>query len=69
MVPSLDVFAANNGEPKWLGCTETLAQAIQLLRNAGSGSYFVFAQQNGHKDHFEVSRDGVVSQVAFSRMF
>jgi hypothetical protein len=63
MVAGLDVFAVNHGQPKWLGCTETLAQAILLLRDAGPGSYLVFSQQTGYKDHYEVSADGVVSQV------
>jgi hypothetical protein len=63
VVTPLDVFAANNGEPKWLGCTESLAQAILLLRDAGAGSYFVFSEQTGYKDHYEVSANGVVSQV------
>ena len=60
MVAPLDVFAVKNGEPKWLGCAESLAQAIELLRNTGSGSYFVFSQQTGHKNFYEVSTEGVV---------
>ena len=60
MDPSFDVFAANNGQPMWLGCTETLAQAVQWLRSAGSGSYFVFSAQNGQTDHYEVDRKSVV---------
>jgi hypothetical protein len=59
MVPALDIFAANDGQAKWLGCTETLAHAILFLRDAGSGSYFVFTQQTGYKDYYQVSKDGV----------
>jgi hypothetical protein len=62
-VPTLDIFAANNGQAKWLGCAETLARAILFLRVAGPGSYFVFSQQTGYKDHYEVSKDGIVSQL------
>ena len=62
MVAPLDIFAVN-GEPKWLGCAETLAQAIDLIRKTGSGSYFVFSQKTGHK-HFYKNTDGIVSQVA-----
>jgi hypothetical protein len=71
MVPLVpwDVFAANNSDaPNWLGCAETLAQAMQLLRKAGAGSYFVFSQQTGYKDHYEVNADGVVSQVGVRAM-
>ena len=49
MVAPLDIFAVNNGESKWLGCAESIAQAIDLIRKTGSGSYFVFSQQTGHK--------------------
>ena len=61
MVAPLDIFAAKNGEPKWLGCAETLARATQLLRNAGAGSYFVFSQRTGQKNFYNVSVEGVVS--------
>jgi hypothetical protein len=61
MVAPLDVFAVKNGEPNWLGCAESLPQAMELLRNTGSGSYLVFSQQTGHKNFYEVSTEGVVS--------
>lgn len=64
MVAPLDVFALKNGEAQWLGCAETLSAAIELLRKAGSGSYFVFSQQTTHKNFYEVNAEGVVSQVA-----
>jgi glucose dehydrogenase len=63
MVAPLDVFAVNNGEPKWLGCAESLAQATDLIRKTGAGSYFVFSQETGHKNFYELTTDGVVSQV------
>jgi len=67
MVAPLDVFAVNNGEPRWLGCAQSLAQAIDLLRESGSGSYFVFSQQTGHKNFYDVTVEGVVvSQVSAS---
>ena len=63
MVAPLDVFALKNGEPRWLGCAERLTQAIELLRKEGSGSYFIFSQQTGHKTLYKVSTNGVVSEV------
>jgi hypothetical protein len=67
MVPTLDIFAVNNGhQPKWFACAETLAEAMQLLSHASPGSYFVFSLQSGQKDRYKVSIDGVVSQVAAS---
>jgi len=45
-----------------LGCAESLAQAIELLRNTGSGSYFVFSEETGHKNFYEVSTEGFVSR-------
>jgi hypothetical protein len=58
----LDVFAVMYKEPKWLGCAETLEKALELMCEAGTGSYFV-SSQNGHKDFFEVSPNGVISLV------
>jgi hypothetical protein len=63
MIAPLDVFALKSGEPKWLGCAETLAQAIELMRKAGSGSYFVFSQQAVRKNFYEVNAEGAISQV------
>jgi hypothetical protein len=58
MVAPLDVFAVTNGEPKWLGCAETLAKALQLVRDHGTGSYVVYSQQTGHKNFYEVMPTG-----------
>jgi hypothetical protein len=55
MVASLDVFAVMNGEPKWLGCAETMAKAFELVLEHGEGSYFVFSQRTGHKNFYEVT--------------
>jgi hypothetical protein len=49
MTPSMDVFAAGNFAPLWLGSAETLAQAIELMKNSGEGVYFVFSQANMEK--------------------
>ena len=63
MIAPLDIFAVNNGEATWLGCAESIAQAIDVIRKTGSGSYFVFSQKTGHKNFYEVNRDGIASQV------
>lgn len=63
MVAALDVFALRNKEPNWLGCTETLAKALELIRETGPGSYFVFSQVTNDKNFFEVSSGGVVGLV------
>jgi len=63
MVAPLDVFAVVNGEPKWLGCAETLANALELARKHGVGSYFVFSQKTEHKNFYEVTADGTVATI------
>jgi len=63
MVAPLDVFAVKNSEPKWLGCAETLSTALDLALQHGEGSYFVFSQQTGHKNSYEVTA-GTISPVA-----
>ena len=63
MVASLDVFVVENGEPKWLSCADTITQAIESLRKKGCGLYFIFSQQTDRKTFYEVSAEGVVSQV------
>jgi hypothetical protein len=51
VVPPLDVFAViKNREPQCLGSAETMADAIELIRKAGSGSYCVFSERTGHGD-------------------
>ena len=61
MIAPLDVFVVNGDQPEWLGCAETLADALTLIRNKGVGSYVVYSQQTGHKNHYEVNPDGHVS--------
>jgi hypothetical protein len=62
MAAPWDVFSVKQGqEPKWLGSTESLAEAVELIRGSGAGSYVVFSQQTGNKNFFEVSPAGVVS--------
>jgi hypothetical protein len=63
MVPPLDVFADKDGELKWLGCAETLSKAFELAVGNGAGSYFVFSQETGHKNFFEVSSEGAVTRI------
>jgi hypothetical protein len=63
MVPPLDVFAAKDRELKWLGCAETLSKALELAVKNGAGSYFVFSQETGHKNFYEVSSEGTVTRI------
>ncbi len=63
MIAPLDVFAVKISETAWLGCGESLHEAFELIRNAGAGSYFIFSQRTGNKNFFDVSLDGVISQV------
>jgi len=64
MVAPLDVFALKDGGPMWLGCTETLAKALELALKHGEGSYFVFSHQTGHKNFYEVTPAGIVARVS-----
>jgi hypothetical protein len=66
MVAPLDVFVVENGEPTWLCCAETLTEAIESIRKKGCGSYFILSQQTKHKTYYEVSAEGVVSQMDVS---
>ena len=61
MIAPLDVFVVNGDQPEWLGCAETLADALTVIRNKGIGSYVVYSQQTGHKNHYEVNAAGQVS--------
>jgi hypothetical protein len=57
MGPSLDIFAAGNFDPLWLGSAETLAQAVELMKNNGEGVYFIFSQKNMEKSFYKVKGD------------
>jgi hypothetical protein len=63
MVPPLDVFAFDDGEPQWLGCAETLASALELARKNGTGRYFVFSHQTGHKTMYAVDPQGRIKPI------
>jgi hypothetical protein len=65
MEPPFDVFAVRkkNG-PKWLGSAGSLIEALNLARNRGAGSYFLFSPETGRETFFDVSSDGVVSPVS-----
>jgi len=60
----LDLFAVKDGEPKWVGCAETLARVLLLAIRQGEGWYFVFSQQTGDRDFYRVRADGLVERAA-----
>jgi len=63
MTPSLDVFAANRGEHRWLGSSETLEDAFELIRGTGPGSYLVSSLDTGGRAFYVVGSDGVVHRA------
>ena len=63
MVPRLDLFATENARVRWLGCAETLVQALELVSKRGPGSYFVFSQETGRRNFYEVTSNGGVVHV------
>jgi hypothetical protein len=65
MVVSLGIFKAGNCHSLWLGSAETLAEAVQFMRNRGEGVYFVFSQESSEKKFYRVAGDGIVSPVDF----
>ena len=50
MIAPLYVFAVRDSQPKWLGSSRTLVQAVEMIEKTGPGEYLVFslvaAQQN-----------------------
>jgi len=60
MRPPLDVFAIEKTGTVWLGAVETLEQALEIARKAGTGSYFVFSQRTGHKTRYVVDTAGTI---------
>jgi hypothetical protein len=64
LIVPLDVFALRNGEPKRIGCADTLAQALQLIGETGQGTYLVFSQMTKNKILYTVKSDGRVSRLA-----
>lgn len=61
MAAPLDVFAVKNNEPDCLGCAETLNKAVELMYQAGTGSYLVFSRETGHANFIEVSSNGIIT--------
>jgi hypothetical protein len=64
MIAPLDVFAVHDSESKWLGCAQTLVEALELIRSAGPGEYFVFSQTTEHTAFYKVGLHGDVSLEA-----
>jgi hypothetical protein len=60
MIAPLDVFAIGDGDSHWLGCTETLAEAVDLIQKTGPGSYLVFSQTTHHKNLYNVTAESTV---------
>jgi len=63
MMPSLDVLSIRNNESTWLGPAKTLIQALEVMRQNGAGSYFIFSHQSGHKTMYQVDEHGSVRPV------
>ena len=62
MLP-LDVFSIKNNESMWLGPARTLIQALEVMRQNGAGSYFIFFHQTQHKTMYQVDKHGCVRPV------
>ena len=63
MMPPLDVFSIRNNESTWLGPTKTLIQALEVMRQNGAGSYFIFFHQTQHKTMYQVDEHRCVRPV------
>ena len=63
MIPPLDVLSIRNNESTWLGPAETLIQALELMRQSGAGSYFIFPHQTGLKAMYQVDENRSVRPV------
>jgi hypothetical protein len=59
MIPPIDVFKIENSKPSWIGFAETTAQALEIARKKGSGSYFVFSNTGGRK-LYQIGSDGII---------
>ena len=62
MLP-LDVFSIKNNESRWLGPAKTLIQALEVMRQNGAGSYFIFFHETDHKTMWQVDGHGSVRRV------
>jgi hypothetical protein len=60
MLAPLDVFAIKKSGTMWLGAAESLVQALEIARNTGTGSYFIFSQRTGHKTMYMVDASGEI---------
>ena len=61
MIAPLDVFVIGDADSQWLGCAETLTQALELIEKTGPGAYLVFSQTTQHKNLYRVNADGTIS--------
>ena len=59
MISTLDVFAVQDEKPRWVGCAETLAKALDLAVQHGDGLYYIFSQQTGRKNFYEVTSGAI----------
>ena len=62
-MPPLDVFSIKNNESIWLGPAKTLIQGLEVMRQNGAVSYFIFFHQTGHKTMYRVDEHGCVRPV------
>ena len=63
MVPPLDIFAATDGQPQWLGCADTMGHALVFAQRHGEGLYFVFSQETGHKEFYRINKEGAIQRA------
>jgi hypothetical protein len=63
MMPPLDVYSIRNNESTWLGPAKTLIQALEVMRQSGAGSYYIFFHQTGHQAKYQVDEHGSVRPV------
>ena len=63
MIPPFDVFSITNNGTLWESAAESLAQALEMARKKGAGSYLVFSQQTGHKMMYQVDATGAIRPV------
>jgi hypothetical protein len=64
MIAPLKVFAIGDSDSQWLGCAETLAEALELIEKTGPGAYLVFSSTTHRRNLYRASPDGVVSLLA-----
>ena len=63
MMPPLDVLWIRNNESTWIGPAKTVVQALEVMRQNGAGSYFIFVHQTGYKMMYQVDEHGSVRPV------